>query len=494
MITTIIGEHRLSTAILLASVVGGMFILSSLRRPRGRGCTISGPKPWPLLGNIVGINMNAPWLSYMNLTKEFGKIFLTTAFGLDIVVISDEAIARELLDVRSSKYSGRLSYPTAKPYGFDFHTAYRDMQLRKAHQLVTNILESPDNHREHIQTFASSVILSAAYGYQARPIKDRLVEKMTHTLEVIIQAVSPEKALLVGLLPFVKYIPSWLPGGSFNAASCRKSIGELSHGPFLCLKETIESESSVPSLGYSGVSRQSQISVNAPWASDQQLAQDVCLSAFSGEEQFSHPFTFSTLFVFVLAMVLHPKVQERAYAEIMSVCGIGRIPTFDDRQALPYVDAVIRETLRWYPVVPMGIPHTATEDDIYGDDLIPKGTIIIVNVWALTHDEARFPRASEFIPERFLTDEGTLTDERVDFAFGFGRRVCPGNHFADASIWAAVASMITAFRFEKVKDEQGRDIDFEPAWASGTTSYPQPFPCRIVPRNPGFDENTLSRL
>ncbi|EIW84708.1 cytochrome P450 [Coniophora puteana RWD-64-598 SS2] len=472
--------------------------MHSILRPRGRRCTISGPRPWPLLGNVLGIDMNAPWISYAEWSKTFGKIFLTTMVGFDIVVVSDEAIARDLLDARSSKYLGRL------PYGLDFHTGlidyadnwrshrrllhqrfradaargYRDMQLRKARQLIASITDSPENYREHIQTFSSSVILSAAYGYHARPVKDQLVEKMTHTLEVMLQAAAPEKALLVGLLPFVKYIPSWIPGGSFNAASCRKSIKELSHEPFLCLKETIEPESSLPSLGYSGVSRHSQLSVNMPRDSDQQLAQD----------------TSSTLFIFVLAMVLHPKVQERAYAEIMNVCGTDRIPMFDDSPELPYVDAIIRETLRWYPVAPLGIPHTATEDDIYRDDFIPKGTIIIINVWALAHDEARFPRANEFIPERFLTEEGALTDERVDFAFGFGRRVCPGNHFADASLWASVTSMLATFRFEKARDGQGREIEFEPKWASGTTSYPRPFPCRIVPRNPGVDVNTLSQL
>jgi len=58
--------------------------------------------------------------------------------------------------------------------------------------------------------------------------------------------------------------------------------------------------------------------------------------------------------VFLLAMVLHPEVQAKAQAEIDRVVGKNRLPDFDDRSALPYLDAVLRETLRWHPVAPMG--------------------------------------------------------------------------------------------------------------------------------------------
>ncbi|EIW84512.1 cytochrome P450 [Coniophora puteana RWD-64-598 SS2] len=88
----------------------------------------------------------------------------------------------------------------------------------------------------------------------------------------------------------------------------------------------------------------------------------------------------------------------------------------------------------------MGIPHNTTEDniDIYEGDFTSKDTPIIVNVWAITRDESRFPEPEEFRPERFLTQQGTLTGETPDFVFGFGRRVCPGRYLADASVWIGV--------------------------------------------------------
>lgn len=69
----------------------------------------------------------------------------------------------------------------------------------------------------------------------------------------------------------------------------------------------------------------------------------------------SLPQTISTLLVWLLAMVLHPEVQAKAQADIDRVVGKDRLPNFDDRTALPYLDAIARETHRWHPVFPMGL-------------------------------------------------------------------------------------------------------------------------------------------
>jgi cytochrome P450 len=77
--------------------------------------------------------------------------------------------------------------------------------------------------------------------------------------------------------------------------------------------------------------------------------------------------------VFFMAMALHPAVQKRIQDEIDRVVGTDRLPTFEDRPSLPLVDAVVREILRWRPVVPLAIPHTAIKDDVYKGYFIPKG-------------------------------------------------------------------------------------------------------------------------
>jgi cytochrome P450 len=72
-------------------------------------------------------------------------------------------------------------------------------------------------------------------------------------------------------------------------------------------------------------------------------------------------------------MVVHPEVQEKAQAEIDTVVGKDRLPTMDDRPSLPYLDAIFREIFRYSPIVPLSLPHSAVDDDVYEGFYIPKG-------------------------------------------------------------------------------------------------------------------------
>jgi cytochrome P450 len=79
------------------------------------------------------------------------------------------------------------------------------------------------------------------------------------------------------------------------------------------------------------------------------------------------------MMTFFMTMALYPAVQKRAQEEIGHVVGGDRLPNFEDRASLPYVDAILRETLRWWCVVPQGIPHTTTAEDVYNGFYFPKG-------------------------------------------------------------------------------------------------------------------------
>jgi len=184
----------------------------------------------------------------------------------------------------------------------------------------------------------------------------------------------------------------------------------------------------------------------------------------------------------VIAMVLNPAVQERAQAELAAVLGSERLPMFEDQQAIPYIDAIIRETLRWAPPGPLGFSHAVTEDDVYEGYFIPKGSTIVANSWAMSRNSHRYPDPEVFRPERFLTNEGTLSEDDVRWVFGWGRRICPGRYSALNAIWAAAATMLLTYRFEKARDCNGDPIEFTPEWTYTLVSRPMPVPISIVPR------------
>lgn len=85
--------------------------------------------------------------------------------------------------------------------------------------------------------------------------------------------------------------------------------------------------------------------------------------------------------LFFLAMTVYPEVQVKAREEVDRVVGSHRLPTLDDRASLPYVEAVVKECFRWHPIAPMGLPHVTTKDDIFQGYLIPKGAMMIPNIW-----------------------------------------------------------------------------------------------------------------
>ncbi|KAK1230501.1 hypothetical protein PQX77_006429 [Marasmius sp. AFHP31] len=111
----------------------------------------------------------------------------------------------------------------------------------------------------------------------------------------------------------------------------------------------------------------------------------------------------------MLAMLAHPEVQKKCQEELDAVVGRHRMPKFSDMEDLPYIRATVREVLRWRTVVPIGAPHLSTEDDWYGGYYIPKGTIVISNIWAMNRDKKVYGRdADEFRPDRHLRSDGKL--------------------------------------------------------------------------------------
>jgi len=191
----------------------------------------------------------------------------------------------------------------------------------------------------------------------------------------------------------------------------------------------------------------------------------------------------STLSSFILAMILHPEAQRLAQQEIDSVVGIDRLPDFYDRPSLKYVEAVFRETIRWHIVAPLGLPHATSSDDVFGGYFIPKGSLILPNIWDMSREGCDDPDV--FKPERHFASDGTLLPDTIAAKpmWGFGRRGCPGRFVAEAATWSAVVHLLAAFRITKAKDEAGKEIEVKEEFTSGVVCRPVPFQCSFVLRS-----------
>jgi cytochrome P450 len=163
-----------------------------------------------------------------------------------------------------------------------------------------------------------------------------------------------------------------------------------------------------------------------------------------------------------LAMIAYPETQSRAHAELDSVVGRERLPSFADYPRLPYVRSMVKEILRWRPAAPLAAPHRLTEDDWYEEVFIPKGTICIPNVWHMNHDpEVYGENAEHFDPARHLETDRDFAPgpsdvrEEGHVSYGFGRRLCVGRHMANNSLFIHIAIMLWATDIERKKDASG---------------------------------------
>ena len=166
--------------------------------------------------------------------------------------------------------------------------------------------------------------------------------------------------------------------------------------------------------------------------------------------------TYLVLEFAMAELMLHPEAMARLQAEVRRSTPRGqRLISEDDLAGMTYLKAVIKETLRLHPPVPLLLPHLSLEDcdDVDGGYTIPAGTAVLVNAWAISRDPAVWDAAEEFMPERFIRmgDIGGVDFRGMDFQFlpfGSGRRICPGINFALASIEIMLANLVFHFDWE----------------------------------------------
>lgn len=172
----------------------------------------------------------------------------------------------------------------------------------------------------------------------------------------------------------------------------------------------------------------------------------------------------------------HPDVLKKAREELDSThIGQDRLLNESDLPNLPYLKNIILETLRLYPPAPLLIPHVSSDDITIGGFNIPRGTIVMVNSWAMQRDPRLWNDATCFKPERF-DKEG---EEKKLLAFGLGRRACPGEGLAMHSVAFTLGSLIQCFDWKRVTEEE---IDMrEKNWFTLSRMVPLKAVCKPRP-------------
>uniref|UniRef100_A0A1J3J827 Cytochrome P450 81F1 n=1 Tax=Noccaea caerulescens TaxID=107243 RepID=A0A1J3J827_NOCCA len=153
-------------------------------------------------------------------------------------------------------------------------------------------------------------------------------------------------------------------------------------------------------------------------------------------------------------LLKYPQVLEKARSEIDEKIGKDRLIDEPDIADLPYLQNVVNETFRLFPVAPLLIPRTPTEDMKIGGYDVPRDTIVLVNAWAIHRDPELWEDPERFHPDRFNNGLGSEHYLYKLMPFGNGRRICPGAGLGRRIVTLALGSLIQCFDWEDVKGEE----------------------------------------
>ncbi|KAF9456423.1 cytochrome P450 [Collybia nuda] len=480
--------HTFCVSVLIFVSVSVLYFLPSkkgLPTPPGpQGSLISGVK------NLLPKTL--PWETYASWAEQYHESIISfRVYNRRIVVLNDITSVRDLLEKRANIYSDRpkswmyheicdrkksvfnisSTDPRHRQYRRLLHTGLGPLAVRdywpliqsEAETLLEGFAKSPEKYETHIRRNAAAVIMKMAFGYTVTA-DDPLIQDAEEASKISGWAMAPGR-WLVDYIPIIRFIPSWFPGAGWKkqGEEWRVRLDKLSGVPHAWVKQQMASG------GYTESFTSRHLQYPQPGIIDAER-DDIVKWCAGGLYAGAADTTVSAIISFVLLMALHPEVQSRIQAELDTTVGRDMVPHASDLEHFPYLTAVLKEVLRYAPVANLALPHKVIEEDEYRGYRIPKEATIMANIWqvmAITHDPSVYPKPFTFSPDRFLSPErssrSTSPDVQPDprsFSFGFGRRTCPGLHFAETSMMLTLACILSRFDISLPPDTAPPSIQF----------------------------------
>ncbi|OIW29095.1 cytochrome P450 [Coniochaeta ligniaria NRRL 30616] len=475
-----------------------------------------GPRGLPIIGNLLDLaDAENHTKQVMKWAKEYGDIVHVQIGGSDFIFLNSPQVVKDLLDKRSNIYSSRPEMPVANeaysnsrrqlfmPYSPEWRSvrklshgllsstaaqAYKPVQELESRQLLHDILDTPQDFYQHNRRYSASVIMTVTYGSRLPSWDDPLMTSIYSVLDNFTEMIRPGR-FVVEAFPRLKHLPEWMLGNwRTYAAKKQAHDAKVYLGLWRDMKDKVEKGTAPPCY-----CRDFYLQNPDKFDIDEEL------SAYTagGLVEAGSETTGMALNNFILAMIKWPEVLKRGQEEIDRVVGPGRLPDWDDEAQLPYVRAIVKECLRWRPITRTGMVHSNTVDDWYEGYFIPKGSTVILNWWAIHYNPTLHPDPDTFNPSRYLASHPEHSShyfntadpyDRDHFGYGAGRRICPGSHVAEYSLYINLARVLWAFDIGPKIGDDGKPVPPAEGFFDGVMAVPRPFECEIRPRSEGKAE------
>ncbi|KAF8607703.1 cytochrome P450 [Ceratobasidium sp. AG-I] len=469
-----------------------------------------GPRPLPIIGNLLNLKPAHIYDQLYTLHAQFGPIVsLKIGSGTLISIAGNGSEVKQLLDKRGSVYSGRpLQQVTEIAAHGDYVLFQQDINkwrnarklivqhfapsaLKSEHfalqeaesvQLLYDFLHLPEKFMLHPMRYVTSVLTCLAFGVRCETYDDPTVYKLQDIMGRMSEIYSPGGKPPVEDIPWLGYIPDFVSPWRIKS----REMGYWMEKLYTDLAE-VGWQRGREGLNPGNLAYKLRADQEHNGLTQREQAY-ICGIVLEGGSDI----VAAVLLTSLMALVSNPEVQKRAQSEIDGLYDEETLPRWSDEQSLPFVRAVVKETLRWRPPLPVGVFHRLEQDDHYNGYFLPKGSTVICNVWAIHHNSERFDEPEKFKPERFMGNTMSMAEsvaqgdhlKRDHFAFGAGRRVCPGIQTAEQDVFIALSRLLWAFDFS-VPPGAKMTTDHAAAFEGEAIRQPVQFPLAITPRSEG---------
>ncbi|XP_048588768.1 steroid 17-alpha-hydroxylase/17,20 lyase isoform X1 [Nematostella vectensis] len=462
-----------------------------------------GPRPYPLIGNLPQVvgSFSSLHVKFTELAKAYGSVYTLYLNGQRSVVVGSAKALHEGLVERKDAIAGR-PYSFSMEYGCkgcknvgfaDFSPLYL-FKRRVVHSSLRQYypqVEDNVNHQLDDVLTRIKALDGTAFDphYLLSLVSLNLMSSITfgtnYTLDdpEFLRLVQMNDAFgqcfgafnILDMFPFLLHFPikaskllKYLATDRYDFLMEKarkheinydgKTIRDLTDGFIKALSEAEKDGSEIHSL-----------------IDTDHVAMTMGDMVFAGSE------TSATTMRWMLAyLTVYPEVQARLHQQLDDVIGRDKntIITLNDRDRLPYVEAVIAETLRVSPPGPFLLPHKATCDTTLDGYLIPKDTTVIFNLWKIQNDPAEWADPHVFNPARFLDEEGKFVNNKNLLPFSAGRRVCLGEKVAKMELFLMTSRLLRHLEFKPLSDGPLPSLE----GTYGVVYYPMPYKIRALER------------
>ncbi|XP_051807654.1 cytochrome P450 2F2-like isoform X2 [Acanthochromis polyacanthus] len=434
------------------------FIILQLKSRRPKNFP-PGPSILPILGNLLQLNLENPLKDFERLRKTYGNVYSLFLGPRPAVVISGLKAMKEAMVLKGADFAGRP----------------QDM-------FVNDVLENKGviladygpRWREH-RRFALTTLRNFGLG------KKSMEEKIHDEIQYIVKRL--DKSIGKTMSPQVMFhnaasniICQVLFGTRYEyddkfiteMIRCFTENAKIANGPWAMLYDSLPFIRHLP-LPFRKAFDNCTKAEDSSFSEDKLIMYTLDLH-FAGTDT-----TSNTLLTGFLYLLKYPHIQERCQQEIDEVLGGKSQASYDDRNNMPYMQAVIHEIQRMSNTVPLSVFHSTTKDTELMGYSIPKGTIIIQNLTSVLNEEGHWKYPHEFNPENFLNDQGEFVKSEAFMPFSAGPRMCLGEGLARMELFLIMVTLLRKFKF--IWPEDAGEPDFTPLF--GSTLTPKPYRMKV---------------